>query len=57
LNVLGWLNKYPGYTIPDFAGVEEKKLIISILASEDAGTDEYFVSAENLMEAFENLRS
>ncbi|KRX09699.1 Glycoside hydrolase, superfamily [Pseudocohnilembus persalinus] len=57
LNVLGWLNKYPGYTIPDFAGVEDKKLIISILASEDAGTDEYFVSAENLMEAFENLRS
>lgn len=52
--VRGWLNQHPDYKIPDFAGVPQNKLVLSLLASEKAGQNlpEYFSNVNTITKAF-----
>ena len=55
-NYLGWMNKYPNYTIPNFNGVPANKLIMGVLASTSAGIASFYAPPTALKAAISSLK-
>ncbi|KRX02810.1 Glycoside hydrolase, superfamily [Pseudocohnilembus persalinus] len=53
--VKGWMNINQDYQIPQFEGVDPSKIIISVLASEQAGISGYYTQPQVIQQAFSDL--